>query len=520
MSKRGAHKVLTTKDLSIGYGSKKEIKVIAKHMDLTLNKGELVCLVGKNGIGKSTLLRTLSKMQPRLDGNIFLEDKSIDLFSRNELAKIISLVLTERIPSSNLTVYELIALGRQPYTNWIGKLLEEDLIQIKEAMSQSHLTELMHERCDKLSDGQLQRAMICRALAQNTDLIILDEPTAHLDVQHKMETFKLLKKIAHELNRAILISTHEIQLATQIADELWLMTEEKIITGTPSALIESDQINLLFDSNFMSFDRQWQEKVGSEDSHARAVWALGTALWRSQNKGHRKLCNELFDQALPAIENFTSPRAWAFGLIGIHEYFRRFEGDLEVSRIREVLTEKLLILWRDAHAPEWPWLEDIVCYDNMRIAHALILSGYWIPNEEAFEAGLTGLRWLIGLQTAPEGHFRPIGCNGFLHRGKGPPAQFDQQPLEACAMISASLEAFRMTKDPYFSHAAQISFEWFLGRNDLGLPLYDPATGGCQDALHQDRINENQGAESSLSFYLSIAEMRLSQNLIQYPQSL
>ena len=261
MSERGAHKVLTTKDLSIGYGSKKEIRVIAKHMDLNLNKGELVCLVGKNGIGKSTLLRTLSKMQPRLDGNIFLEDKSIDLFSRNELAKIISLVLTERIPSSNLTVYELIALGRQPHTNWIGKLLEEDLKQIKEAMSQSHLTELMHERCDKLSDGQLQRAMICRALAQNTDLIILDEPTAHLDVQHKMETFKLLKKIAHELNRAILISTHEIQLATQIADELWLMTEEKIITGTPSALIESDQINLLFDSDSMSFDKETKQFI-------------------------------------------------------------------------------------------------------------------------------------------------------------------------------------------------------------------------------------------------------------------
>jgi len=261
MSKREVHNVLTTKNLSVGYGSKKDIKVVAKHMNLSLSKGELVCLVGKNGIGKSTLLRTLSKMQPRLDGTILLEDKSIDLFSRNELAKIISLVLTERIPSSNLTVYELIALGRQPYTNWIGKLLEEDLKQIKEALSQSHLIELMNERCDKLSDGQLQRAMICRALAQNTDLIILDEPTAHLDVQHKMETFKLLKKIAHELNRAILISTHEIQLATQIADELWLMTEEKIITGMPSELIESDQINLLFDSDSMSFDKESRQFI-------------------------------------------------------------------------------------------------------------------------------------------------------------------------------------------------------------------------------------------------------------------
>ncbi len=261
MSEREEHNVLTAKNLSIGYGSKKEIKVISKHINLSLRKGELVCLVGKNGIGKSTLLRTLTKMQPKLAGDIHVEEKSIDLFSRNELAKIISLVLTERIPSSNLTVYELIALGRQPYTNWIGKLLEEDLNQIKEAMSQSHLIELMHERCDKLSDGQLQRAMICRALAQNTDLIILDEPTAHLDVQHKMETFKLLKKIAHELNRAILISTHEIQLATQIADELWLMTEEKIITGVPSELIASDQINLLFDNNSMRFDKESRQFI-------------------------------------------------------------------------------------------------------------------------------------------------------------------------------------------------------------------------------------------------------------------
>lgn len=271
--------------------------------------------------------------------------------------------------------------------------------------------------------------------------------------------------------------------------------------------------------NFMSFDRKWLEEMGSEDSHARAVWALGTALWRSPNKGHRMLSNKLFDQALPAIEGFTSPRAWAFGLIAIHEYFRRFEGDLEVSRMREVLTEKILVLWRRVNAPDWPWLENIVCYDNTRIAQALILSGCWMPNDEALEAGLSALRWLIEIQTAPEGHFRPIGCNGFLQRGEGPAAQFDQQPLEACAMISASLEAFRVTKDPFFSQAAQLAFEWFLGRNDLDLPLYDPITGGCHDALHQDRVNENQGAESCLSFYLGMAEMRLSQNLIQNQKS-
>jgi iron complex transport system ATP-binding protein len=256
MTKKEIHKVLTTKNLSIGYSSKKGNKEIAKNINIELQKGELVCLVGRNGIGKSTLLRTLSKMQPRLEGEILLENKNIDGYSRIDLAKIISLVLTERIPSSNLTVHELIALGRQPYTNWIGKLLQEDLDHINEAINQSHLTELINDRCDKLSDGQLQRAMICRALAQNTHLIILDEPTAHLDVQHKIETFRLLKKIAHELNRAILISTHEIQLATQIADTLWLMTEENIISGKPSELIESDQINLLFDSNSIYFDKE------------------------------------------------------------------------------------------------------------------------------------------------------------------------------------------------------------------------------------------------------------------------
>jgi len=254
-------KVLIANDLSIGYGSGSSIKEIASNINVHLKKGALICLVGKNGIGKSTLLRTLSKMQPALSGNIMVQGKQIDLYTRNELARIISLVLTEKIPSSNLTVYELIALGRQPYTNWIGKLLDEDLKQIKKAIGQTDLEGLLHERCDSLSDGQLQRVMICRALAQNTDLIILDEPTAHLDIQHKIETFKLLKNIAGDLNRTILISTHEIQLATQMADTLWLMTQEKIISGTPSELIATDKINLLFDSNSIYFDKESRQFI-------------------------------------------------------------------------------------------------------------------------------------------------------------------------------------------------------------------------------------------------------------------
>ena len=250
------HTVLKTTNLSVGYANKTENRIIADKINVNLKKGKLTCLLGKNGVGKSTLLRTLSKMQPRLSGNVEIENRNIDDYARNDLAKKISLVLTERIPTSNLTVFELIALGRQPYTNWIGKLNQEDLQQIHLAIEQSHLKSLVDQRCDELSDGQLQRAMICRALAQNTDIIILDEPTAHLDIQHKIETFKLLSNIARKLNRSILISTHEIQLATQMADELWLMTNNKIITGEPKVLIDSDKINLLFDSNSIIFDKE------------------------------------------------------------------------------------------------------------------------------------------------------------------------------------------------------------------------------------------------------------------------
>lgn len=266
--------------------------------------------------------------------------------------------------------------------------------------------------------------------------------------------------------------------------------------------------------NFMNFQRCWLEETGSEDSQGRAVWAAGTALGRSRNEGHRKLCGVLFERALPTIEQFTSPRSWAYGLLGIHEYFRRFTGDREVTRMREVLTEKLLALWRANQSPDWPWLENIVTYDNGRLVHAMILSGCWMPNPEALDTGLAALRWLIKMQTAQAGHFRPIGCQGFLQRG-GAVAQFDQQPIEACAMVGACLEAYRVTKDEFFSRSAQWAFEWFLGRNDLGLPLYDSTTGGCHDALHPDRVNENEGAESTLSFHLALAEMRLSENLIQ-----
>lgn len=247
--------ILKTENLSIGYTSKKRKTVIAEDLDIVLNSGELVCLLGKNGIGKSTLLRTLTKVQPKLSGRIFLQNKDLDQINQNEFSKKVSVVLTEKIPSSNLTVYELIALGRQPYTNWFGTLTKEDIKQVDQAIEQINLQKLTHKRCDELSDGQLQRVMICRALAQNTNIIILDEPTAHLDVQHKIETFKLLQNLAINMNKTILISTHEIQLALQMANNLWLMTNNGFITGDPKNLIKNDAINQLFDSSKIYFDK-------------------------------------------------------------------------------------------------------------------------------------------------------------------------------------------------------------------------------------------------------------------------
>ncbi len=264
--------------------------------------------------------------------------------------------------------------------------------------------------------------------------------------------------------------------------------------------------------NFMSLNRQWLEDYGSEDSHARALWALGTGAGRSRNEGHRRLSAQLFERGLPSVETFTSPRAWTFTLLGIHEYLRRPANELGVLGVRKILTGKLIALWKSCATEDWPWFESKATYDNARLCQALLLSGQWIPDAEALEIGLQSLRWLASLQKSQAGHFRPIGSNGFYERG-GARADFDQQPVEAQAMVSACLEAFRATRDITWSREAQRAFEWFLGRNDLNMPLYDSTTGGCSDGLHHDRVSENQGAESSLAFHLSLAEMNYAEHL-------
>ncbi|HWA77255.1 MAG TPA: glycosyltransferase family 4 protein [Polyangiaceae bacterium] len=259
--------------------------------------------------------------------------------------------------------------------------------------------------------------------------------------------------------------------------------------------------------NFMSYARHWLEDVGSEDSHARALWALGTVAGRSGEPSRQGLARQLFQHALPALPSFTSPRAWAHTLLGINEYLRAFPEDASAQAQRQELVAKLCALYKRHATPDWQWFEDSLSYDNARLSQALIVSGEALGSEEASSIGLRSLAWLAITQSSADGHFAPIGSNGFHSKG-GVKAQFDQQPLEAAAMVSASLDALRATGDPRWARYGRAAFDWFLGQNHLGTPLYDAATGGCRDGLHSDRPNENQGAESTLSFLMALLEVR------------
>ncbi len=261
--------------------------------------------------------------------------------------------------------------------------------------------------------------------------------------------------------------------------------------------------------NFMTYDRKWLEESGSEDSHGRSVWALGAVVGRANEPGRRSLAGSLFQAALPVVDGLTSPRAWAFVLLGIDEYLRAFRGDSHVQAARGVLAERLFELYRRSSSPDWPWFEDRVTYCNARLPHALIVSGARTGNPAMLAAGLESLEWLWSIQRSKDGSFSPIGSNGFFVRG-GARATFDQQPVEAAAMIGACCDARRVTGDAKWAAHARRAFGWYLGQNDLQRALHDPSTGGTCDGLHADRVNENQGAESTISFLLALADMRLA----------
>jgi len=260
--------------------------------------------------------------------------------------------------------------------------------------------------------------------------------------------------------------------------------------------------------NCLSYERQWQEPEGSEDSHGRALWGLGTVLGRSKDEGLRGAAGRLFELAVPAAVKFKSPRACAFALMGLHEYLDSFPGDRAALSAADILANRLLNSYRTHHSAGWEWFENSLSYSNARLPQALLRSAARSANAEMEAAGLQALDWLVTIQRSEDkGHFVPIGSQGFYSK-KTEKARFDQQPVEACAAVSACLQAYGVTGMSRWRKEAWSAFNWFLGDNDLQIALYDPSTGGCRDGLHPDRANENQGAESTISFLMASLEMR------------
>jgi len=260
--------------------------------------------------------------------------------------------------------------------------------------------------------------------------------------------------------------------------------------------------------NCLSYERQWQELDGSEDSHGRALWGLGTVLGRSKHAGWRGAAGRMFELAIPAAVEFKSPRACAFALLGLQEYLDSFPGDRAALGASDELALRLLNSYRANRSMDWKWFEKGLAYSNARLPQALIRAGMRASSEEMISAGLEALDWLVSIQRCEvKGHFVPIGSQGFYSQ-RTEKARFDQQPVEACAVVAACLQAYRATGKGRWRKEAWSAFNWFLGDNDLQIALYDPTTGGCRDGLHPDRANENQGAESTLSFLMALLEMR------------
>ncbi len=254
--------------------------------------------------------------------------------------------------------------------------------------------------------------------------------------------------------------------------------------------------------NFMGANRQWLEETGSEDAHARSIWALGTVLAHSHDHGLCGVAQRLLRLALPGIDQLTHPRPWALALLGLAAYRQRLPGDQLVAAIQTELAERLFARFQAAQRPDWQWFDDHLTYDNAVLPHALIVSGQTLKRPDMLAAGLSSLAWLCSIQRPEDEHFRPIGSNGFFQRGQTP-ARYDQQPIEAQATVLAACAAFEITGDQTWHDEAQHAFHWFLGHNDAGVALYDSRTGGCSDGLEIDRINQNQGAESTLAFLIA-----------------
>lgn len=259
--------------------------------------------------------------------------------------------------------------------------------------------------------------------------------------------------------------------------------------------------------NFMSFDRRWLEDSGSEDSHGRALWALGECARSGDSASRKRWAAALFAEAVPTAESLRSPRAWAFSLLGLAAYLASNADDAKAQELQRLLADRLLSIMSHVETSEWVWFENGLAYENARLPQALIVTGLSVGNSDYLSAGLRSLGWLMSLQTTESGMFRPVGSDTFGEE-RMHPRPFDQQPLEATAAVSACLAAWHADEDPKWKVHAMRAFDWFLGSNDLSLPLVDTDVGSCRDGLHPTRVNENQGGESVVSYLLGLAEMR------------
>jgi glycosyltransferase involved in cell wall biosynthesis len=352
--------------------------------------------------------------------------------------------------------------------------------------------------------------------ARNTEKVLDRLPTVKLDHLHRMTDYTgiLEHAVFNVPNYPEGYSTDDNARALIVAI---LLEEFGSTTGTDSLDLASRYLAFLwlaFDQtgkrfrNCLSYERQWQESEGSEDSHGRALWGLGTVLGRTKHVGLKGAAGRLFELAVPAAVEFKSPRACAFALLGLQEYLESFPGDRAALNAADTLANRLLDSYLSNRSVDWKWFENVLAYSNARLPQALIRAGVRSSNEEMVSAGLEALDWLAIIQRCEiKGHFVPIGSHGFYSK-KTEKARFDQQPIEACAAVAAYLQAYRVTGKGRWRKEAWAAFNWFLGDNDLQIAVYDPTTGGCRDGLHPDRANENQGAESTLSFLMALLEMR------------
>ncbi|MGD0988794.1 MAG: glycosyltransferase family 4 protein [Candidatus Sulfotelmatobacter sp.] len=381
-------------------------------------------------------------------------------------------------------------------------------------VAQGYMESFAHVRSDRMQNPKVQFS--ARMTAKSLDQL----PELNLNHLHQMtdDTGMLQHAIFNIPNRSEGYATDDNARALIFA-VLFELSDEDSFRKTDLPFTNYPGLYLSFlehafnpakgrFKNFLRYDRRWNEPVGSEDCHGRALWALGSVLGRSKDQGLRGAAGRLFEFALPAVLEFNSPRAWAYSLLGIQEYLTSYPGDRDAQKGRSALSRRLLDMYESVRRPDWKWFENVLAYGNARLPQALLLVGSACADDHMVSAGLESLDWLLKMQHCEiKSHFVPIGSQGF-YRQDGEKARFDQQPLEAAGAVSACLQAYRVTGDSRWRSEAWSAFNWFLGDNDLQLALYDSATGGCRDGLHPDRANENQGAESTLSFLMALLEMQ------------